>query len=33
VNPKRLVPVGPEIDYTEPHDRDRLAGGPPGVLA
>jgi putative glutathione S-transferase len=33
VNPTRLVPVGPEIDYTEPHDRDRLAGGPPGVLA
>ena len=33
VNPKGLVPVGPEIDYAEPHDRDRLAGGPPGVLA
>ena len=33
VNPKELVPVGPEIDYTEPHDRDRLAGGPPGMLA
>jgi len=29
VNPKRIVPLGPEIDYTEPHDRSRLPGGPP----
>jgi putative glutathione S-transferase len=32
VNPKRLVPTGPDIDFTEPHDRDRLAGGPPEAL-
>ena len=25
VNPTRIVPVGPEIDYTAPHDRERLA--------
>ncbi|MDH3232312.1 MAG: glutathione S-transferase family protein [Alphaproteobacteria bacterium] len=24
VNPTRIVPVGPEIDYTTPHDRARL---------
>ncbi len=24
VNPTRIVPLGPEIDYTEHHDRDRL---------
>lgn len=24
VNPTRIVPVGPEIDYTRPHDRDRF---------
>lgn len=24
VNPTRVVPVGPAIDYTAPHDRDRL---------
>ena len=29
INPKRIVPVGPEIDYTEPHDRDRLPADPP----
>jgi putative glutathione S-transferase len=33
VNPKRLVPIGPDIDFSEPHDRDRLAGGPPETLA
>ena len=33
VNPKRLVPVGPDIDFDEPHDRDRLPGGPPADLA
>jgi len=32
LNPKRLVPTGPAIDFTEPHDRDRLPGGPPAVL-
>ncbi|QCJ47507.1 glutathione S-transferase family protein [Haloprofundus sp. MHR1] len=32
VNPKRLVPTGPDIDFSEPHDRDRLAGGPPDAL-
>ena len=25
LNPKRIVPAGPEIDYTAPHDRDRAA--------
>ena len=25
INPTRIVPVGPEIDYTTPHDRDRFA--------
>jgi putative glutathione S-transferase len=25
INPTRIVPVGPEIDYTAPHDRDRFA--------
>ncbi len=25
VNPTRIVPVGPAIDYSAPHDRDRLA--------
>ena len=24
VNPTRIVPVGPEIDYSAPHDRDRF---------
>jgi len=24
VNPSRIVPVGPDIDYSMPHDRDRL---------
>jgi putative glutathione S-transferase len=24
VNPTRIVPVGPEIDYSTPHDRERL---------
>ncbi|WP_089821729.1 glutathione S-transferase family protein [Halogranum amylolyticum] len=32
VNPKRLVPVGPEIDFSAEHDRDRLPGGPPEAL-
>ena len=25
INPTRIVPVGPDIDYTKPHDRDRFA--------
>jgi putative glutathione S-transferase len=25
INPTRVVPVGPEIDYAQPHDRARLA--------
>jgi putative glutathione S-transferase len=33
VNPMRLVPTGPDVEFTEPHDRDRLAGGPPAGLA
>ena len=32
VNPKRLVPVGPDIDFTEPHDRDRLPADLPAAL-
>ncbi|MEF8802136.1 MAG: glutathione S-transferase family protein [Halolamina sp.] len=31
LNPKRLVPTGPDIEFTEPHSRDELAGRPPGV--
>jgi putative glutathione S-transferase len=26
INPTRIVPVGPDIDFTEPHDRDKLSG-------
>ena len=25
VNPTRIVPKGPELDFTRPHDRDRLS--------
>ncbi len=32
VNPSRLVPVGPDVDFGAAHDRDRLAGGPPADL-
>jgi putative glutathione S-transferase len=32
VNPSRLVPVGPDVDFGAQHDRDRLAGGPPADL-
>jgi putative glutathione S-transferase len=32
LNPTGLVPTGPDIDFTEPHDRDRLPGGPPAAL-
>jgi len=24
INPSGIIPVGPEIDYTVPHDRDRF---------
>ncbi len=33
LNPKRIVPMGPDPDFDAPHDRDRLAGGPPEALA
>lgn len=26
INPTRIVPVGPAVDYARPHDRDRLKG-------
>ncbi|MFT4883754.1 MAG: putative glutathione S-transferase [Natronomonas sp.] len=29
VSPKRIVPMGPNPDFEEPHDRDELAGKPP----
>ncbi|MFW6087224.1 MAG: glutathione S-transferase C-terminal domain-containing protein, partial [Myxococcota bacterium] len=29
INPKRIVPKGPDIDFTEPHDRARLGGRTP----
>lgn len=32
LNPSAIVARGPEIDFTEPHDRDRLPGGPPKQL-
>ena len=32
INPKRLVAVGPDLDFGAPHDRDRLDGGPPSDL-
>jgi len=32
LNPKQIVPVGPDPDFDAPHDRDRLAGGPPEPL-
>ena len=32
INPHRIVPAGPDVDFTEPHDRDRLPGGPPAAL-
>ena len=28
LNPKRIVPTGPDIDFSEPHDRDELPGEP-----
>jgi putative glutathione S-transferase len=32
LNPKRLVAAGPNPEFTAPHDRDRLPGGPPEAL-
>jgi putative glutathione S-transferase len=32
LNPERIVPTGPDIDFAEGHDRDRLPGGPPEAL-
>ncbi len=32
INPKGIVAVGPNHDFEAPHDRDRLAGGPPPGL-
>jgi glutathionyl-hydroquinone reductase len=32
INPKRIVPKGPELDFEEEHDRERLPGGPPEEL-
>jgi putative glutathione S-transferase len=26
INPTRIVPVGPDIDYSEAHGRDALSG-------
>ncbi|WP_137286198.1 glutathione S-transferase family protein [Halorussus salinisoli] len=33
LNPKRIVPKGPDVDFEEPHDRDELPGGPPEETA
>lgn len=33
LNPRGIVPVGPENTLAESHDRDRLGGGPPDPLA
>ncbi|XVH30564.1 glutathione S-transferase family protein [Haloferacaceae archaeon DSL9] len=33
VTPSRIVARGPDLDFEAPHDRDRLAGGPPPALA
>ena len=32
VNPKRLIPVRPDIDFSEPHNRDRLPADLPAAL-
>jgi putative glutathione S-transferase len=32
LNPKRIVPVGPDPDFRAAHDRDTLPGGPPAGL-
>jgi len=31
-NPNRIVPIGPDPDFTRPHERDDLPGGPPADL-
>ncbi len=33
LNPRGIVALGPDIDFTEPHDRDQLPGRPPEQLA
>ncbi|SFR96528.1 putative glutathione S-transferase [Halomicrobium zhouii] len=32
VSPKRIVPMGPDPDFTQPHERNELPGGPPEDL-
>ncbi|AWB27614.1 glutathione S-transferase family protein [Halococcoides cellulosivorans] len=32
LNPKQIVPIGPDPEFEAPHDRDRLPGGPPAAL-
>ncbi|AOW79605.1 glutathione S-transferase [Halodesulfurarchaeum formicicum] len=32
INPKRIVARGPSLDFSAPHDRDQLPGGPPAGL-
>jgi putative glutathione S-transferase len=32
-NPTGIIPKGPEIDFTRPHDRDRLPARPPARLS
>ena len=32
VNPKRIIAVGPDLDFEAPHDRDELPGEPPEEL-
>ncbi|MFW5934600.1 MAG: glutathione S-transferase family protein [Halolamina sp.] len=32
INPKRIVATGPDIEFTEPHNRDEYPGGPPAAL-
>ena len=31
INPTRIVPAGPVIDYSAPHDRDRFSKSPEGI--
>lgn len=33
INPTRVIPVGPEMDWDAPHGRDRLPGATPGLVA
>ena len=33
INPTGFVPVGPDIDFAAPHDRDELPGEPPAPLS